>query len=609
MIKSNSPYGLFKKTCLSQCKIFLFLLALFIFVPLPGEAVSRGVVVEEIIRSLGLPQWKGTTRFTDVPPSHSHAQAIETASALGILLPGSHFHPDIEATRAEALGFAFWAMGWRKEGQIIQALEAKNLSPKLPLHLGAFVLLASRISLPPPGPFLEAPEGDCSSQDLGALTNWLKECRRSRLIWEDSFTGKCGTLVVHRENLGYPPSSWGIQVLGMVSREEAENLAQQLKRQKIQVSIVPEGFGYTLRVGPYEHYYRAWLTLLKLPLRYSPTIVPFSGGSGGALFWCAIKGSPQELRPTIRFAAALGEAKLPLSRIAEISGAEGGINGGYFTGSIPIGTLYQEGLPLSGSYKDRSALGWNRRGDVFFGSGAFKSYLHTEKGLFPINEINSPSKISGIELVTPHLGPWAKVIQPGLVSQFRKGKLAWRTYGSGVHPIPSEGYLCLARGNAENTMKELEMNSSGEILVQWEEPELQNMEGVLQGGPMLFKNRQVWEKNEGLPFSFTGHKHPRTLVGFDGKDLWWIVIDGRNSWHSLGATIPEARRIAYALGLQSALNLDGGGSSSLWWQGVLINLPSEGKERFLPYGVLFGLPGQPELPESHTTSFPRETTP
>jgi len=138
-------------------------------------------------------------------------------------------------------------------------------------------------------------------------------------------------------------------------------------------------------------------------------------------------------------------------------------------------------------------------------------------------------------------------------------------------------------------MRGMELSSPGEIVLQWEEPEMQKMDGVIQGGPMLFKDGQPWGRNEGFAANFTAVKHPRTLVGFDGKDLWWIVIDGRNSWHSLGVSLTEAQRIAYALGLKSALNLDGGGSSTLWWQGIIVNVPSEGKERFLPYGVLFGV--------------------
>ncbi len=575
------------------CLGLLFSLFLLSFLPSQGNAVGRGAVVDQVIRSLNLPPWKGTSRFSDVPPGHPYAQAIETASALGILLPGTHFHPDIEATRAEALGFAFWAMGWRKEGQIVQALAKEQISPLLPAHLGAFLYIASQINLPPPPAFLENPVEDCSSEDLASLGGWLEKCRKSRLIWEAIFPGSSGTLLVHRENVGYPPSSWGVQVLGIISREEAESLAAKLKKQGMSVSVVSEGFGYTLRIGPYKHYYQAWLTLLRLPLQYSPTLVPFSGGSGGALFWCAIKGSPQDLRPQIIFASALGEPKLPLSRIAEITRAEGGINGGYFTGSTPIGTLFQGGLPLSGTYKSRSSLGWNMQGGAFFGSGAFKSYLQTPQGLLPINEINSPSDKDGIELVTPHLGLWKRITRGGLVSQFHEGVLAWRTYGSGVHPVPPKGYLCVARGEGETLMKEMELASPAEVILQWEDPEMLKMDGVIQGGPMLFKDRQAWEKNEGFSASFTGSKHPRTLVGFDGRDLWWIVIDGRNSWHSLGVTIPEARRITYALGLHSALNLDGGGSSTLWWQGIVVNLPSEGKERFLPYGVLFGVPEQP----------------
>ncbi|MCF7936481.1 MAG: S-layer homology domain-containing protein, partial [Synergistales bacterium] len=80
-----------------------------------ATAVSRGEVVQEVVTALGLPEWGGARQYEDVPPGHPQEEAIETAAALGILLPGDHFHPDIEATRAEALGLAFLGMGWRKE--------------------------------------------------------------------------------------------------------------------------------------------------------------------------------------------------------------------------------------------------------------------------------------------------------------------------------------------------------------------------------------------------------------------------------------------------------------------------------------------------------------
>jgi hypothetical protein len=75
-------------------------------------------------------------------------------------------------------------------------------------------------------------------------------------------------------------------------------------------------------------------------------------------------------------------------------------------------------------------------------------------------------------------------------------------------------------------------------------------------------------------------------MGTDGKRMIWAVIDGRSSIHSRGATMEETRWIAKSLGLTTALNMDGGGSSQLIWRGVMMNSPSDGKERPLPYVVM-----------------------
>ena len=65
--------------------------------------------------------------------------------------------------------------------------------------------------------------------------------------------------------------------------------------------------------------------------------------------------------------------------------------------------------------------------------------------------------------------------------------------------------------------------------------------------------------------SFYTRRHPRTLIGkrADGTVVM-AVIDGRFKGQGDGATIAETAYIARQLGLTEALNLDGGGSSTLW---------------------------------------------
>ena len=103
---------------------------------------------------------------------------------------------------------------------------------------------------------------------------------------------------------------------------------------------------------------------------------------------------------------------------------------------------------------------------------------------------------------------------------------------------------------------------------------------------MLTRNGARVADNETFKSDIIDKRHPRTIVGTDGNRLIWAVIDGRNAVHSLGTTMDETRWVAGALGLTTAVNMDGGGSSELIWRGIIANIPSDGKERPLPYAVL-----------------------
>lgn len=73
--------------------------------------------------------------------------------------------------------------------------------------------------------------------------------------------------------------------------------------------------------------------------------------------------------------------------------------------------------------------------------------------------------------------------------------------------------------------------------------------------------------------------HPRTAVAstVDGATLWLIVVDGRQPNYSEGVTLAELAEIILELGADVALNLDGGGSSTLAVEGLigpeLLNAP------------------------------------
>jgi exopolysaccharide biosynthesis protein len=108
-------------------------------------------------------------------------------------------------------------------------------------------------------------------------------------------------------------------------------------------------------------------------------------------------------------------------------------------------------------------------------------------------------------------------------------------------------------------------------------------------GPVLVKDGEVCD----LPSNFfistrEDQAEPRTAIGQIGP-LHYIVIvaDGRQPGYSDGATLPQLQDLFLQHGAQFAFNLDGGGSTTLYFNGAVINHPSSGDERRVSDIVMF----------------------
>lgn len=95
---------------------------------------------------------------------------------------------------------------------------------------------------------------------------------------------------------------------------------------------------------------------------------------------------------------------------------------------------------------------------------------------------------------------------------------------------------------------------------------------VLASGPLMLLDGKVRDLSA-CDQGFVNTKHPRSAVVLtkDHKILF-IVVDGRLKGKSEGINIPELTHMIRILGGRDALNLDGGGSSTLW----STNLPDKG---------------------------------
>jgi hypothetical protein len=101
-------------------------------------------------------------------------------------------------------------------------------------------------------------------------------------------------------------------------------------------------------------------------------------------------------------------------------------------------------------------------------------------------------------------------------------------------------------------------------------------DAVSGAGLLLLKRRVLSDwTDETITAGFDTTRHPRTVIGEGGGAIWLLTVDGRQPGFSLGMTFVELQALARRFGLESALNLDGGGSTTMVVAGHIVNRPSD----------------------------------
>lgn len=110
---------------------------------------------------------------------------------------------------------------------------------------------------------------------------------------------------------------------------------------------------------------------------------------------------------------------------------------------------------------------------------------------------------------------------------------------------------------------------------------------AVAAGPLLL-NDGIEQSFEHADPKYAREHHPRTAIGIaaDGRSGWLVVVDGRQSVLSEGATLFELSAFFRDLGAADAINLDGGGSTTLAIDDGF------GKPRVLNSPIHTGVPGR-----------------
>jgi hypothetical protein len=293
-----------------------------------------------------------------------------------------------------------------------------------------------------------------------------------------------------------------------------------------------------------------------------------------------------------------------------------GVNGDLFTWETgrPSGILMRDGVLEGRPNGGRSTLGIGLDGILrvmridFFGSwqiGAGKKS--------PLAHFNRPldPKENEVGLFTPRWGQTtprspdvADVVLQGFPAATPNADLV-ATVGElrigGGTPIPTDGAVLQAQGFWIERLLAEALPGQPITVHLTLKPWWENVADAIGGGPVIVRDGQVVvDTSEAFTRQQLNPRHPRTAVGqlADGRILL-VVVDGRSRL-SRGVQIWELAQELVRLGAATAMALDAGGSTTLAFDGQVLNAPSEGRERPVAnalmvfyYGVYAPAPATP----------------
>ncbi len=313
--------------------------------------------------------------------------------------------------------------------------------------------------------------------------------------------------------------------------------------------------------------------------------------------------SPQSIRllrldpQRVRLSSVLATGEIPgratVQDIARRTDAIAAVNAGFFSPSgDPNGLLEIDDRLVSDTRRARGAvavLDSDRGIDLLFDRVTARAVLRVRSAsgwrTLPIDGVDTVRGAGRLVLYSPASGPTTDTT--GGVEWVLTGRplKASPPTTSGNSAIPPGGYVVsyggtappsnlagLARATAVQVREVLDVHS------RQRQQDWRRATTLVGGAGLLVRDGKPlgeWAI-EGLSKGFDVTRHPRTVIarGAD-RAIWLVTIDGRQPDRAHGMTFAAMQALLSRLGAVDALNLDGGGSTTMVVRGAVVNRPSD----------------------------------
>ncbi len=299
-----------------------------------------------------------------------------------------------------------------------------------------------------------------------------------------------------------------------------------------------------------------------------------------------------KLKPALATGSVKGKATV--GQIARRFGAYGAVNGGFFASDgSPLGMLVIDGEWIKEPILGRTVMGIMQDGSIQMGNVRFASKITLPgAGTFSIGKLN-----------TGHSQPDEMIMYSrrwGNATPEKTDRVATRvmlaangqvlrvnTEGRGM-VIPEGGWVLSAVGPRRAQLGKATVGGIAQLQL-GTNPSWPGLRHAIGGGPRLVANGRpyVTATAESFRSDVSASAAPRSaLAVMPNGDVLFVVADGRQSNYSAGLTLGELALFLVKQGARDAMNLDGGGSTTLVVGGGLVNRPCDGCERRVSNALL-----------------------
>lgn len=271
------------------------------------------------------------------------------------------------------------------------------------------------------------------------------------------------------------------------------------------------------------------------------------------------------------------------------------INADFFSFSTgwPVNNQVMNGQFVFASSTVRSHLAIANNDRPFIDKFSLSAWVKPKNGkLYPIDAVNDTHRVNSIILHTSFSDTATNFSGPGVTFLLSLADSSWSigdtlkmaVIQSGVsdliHIARDQAVIWIGSGPDVRPAREDVKVGDTVLVYLGTQPPLRHVRTMVGGVGMILSNGMAVADSinvkEKTNVTFLKARHPRTFVGFDRDStrLFLCVVDGRQE-RSIGMNFQEMADFLLSIGAWNAVNLDGGGSTTMVIRDKIVNFPSD----------------------------------